>query len=217
MTMSVYEAIAARRTIRDFGDRPIEHETLLRILDAGLKAPSHNHLREWHFVLVEDRAQRESLARFFFTERTEAELREILDGWGMTDERQYAMYLEAIPRQASMVIGAPTLLIPCFRQEGDLLGPKESLHELNAFASMWAVIENVLIAAASEGVQGVTKIISRPEERDHVRATLGIPERFEIPCYLPLGVPASEAVRHPQVPVRAEERLYVDGWSAASR
>jgi nitroreductase len=213
MTMNVYEAIAARRTIRDFSERPIERETLLRILDAGMKAPSHNHLREWHFIVVEDAAQRAALARFFFTERTDSELRGILDGWGMTDERQVAMYLEAIPRQASMVLGAAVLLIPCFRQQGDLLGAKESLHELNAFASIWAVIENVLVAAASEGIQGVTKIISRPEERDHVRATLGIPDGYEIPCYLPLGYPAKDAVWHDQLTPKAAERLCVDRWA----
>ena len=212
MTMNVYEAIAARRTIRDFSERPITRETLLRVLDAGLRAPSHNHLRDWHFILLEDSAQREKLARFFFTERTDSELREILDGWGMTDERQVAMYLEAIPRQASMVLGAPVLLIPCFRQEGDLLGAKESLHELNAFASIWAVIENVLVAGASEGIQGVTKIISTPDERDHVRATLGIPDDYEIPCYLPLGYPAEDAVWHEQLAPKAAERLRIDRW-----
>jgi nitroreductase len=215
MPMDVYEAIAARRTIRDFDDRPIEREVLLRILDAGMMAPTNNHLREWHFVLVEDLRQREALARFFFNERTDAELRELLDGWGMTDDRQYGMYLDAIPKQASMVLGAAALLVPCYRERRDLLGAKESLHELNAFASMWAVLENVLVAAASEGIFGVTKIISSPEERDHVRATLGVPDDYEIPCYLPLGYPAKDAVRHRQVPIAAADRLYVDRWTGS--
>jgi len=212
MTMDLHEAIEARRTIREYGEQPIERETLLRILDAGLKAPSHNHLREWQFVLVNDMARRELLARFFFTKRTEMELRDMLDGWGMTDDRQYEMYFEGIPRQASMVLGAPVLLVPCFRQEGNLLGAKKSLHELNAFASMWAVIENLLVAAASEGIHGVTKIISRPEERDHVRATLGIPEDYEVTCYLPLGYAAADAVWHEQLTPKVEDRLHIDEW-----
>ena len=214
--MDVYEAIAGRRTIRDFDGRPIDREILLRILDAGLKAPTNNHLRQWHFIVVESANQREALARFFFTQRTEAEVRELIDSWGMEAGSQYDMYLDAIPKQASMVIGAAELLVPCFRQHGDLLGPKESLHQLNAFASIWAVIENILIAAASEGIFGVTKIISTPEERDHVRATLGIPDEFEIPCYLPLGYPATDAVRHPQTPVAAADRLHVDRWGGES-
>ena len=213
--MNVYEAIAARRTIREFSNRPIPQEILQRALMAGLQAPSHNHLREWHFVSVVRHEQRQALAGFFFTERTETELRDVLDGWEMTDESQYAMYLEAIPLQASMVLGASVLLIPCFREPSELLGAKQSLHELNAFASIWAVIENMLIAAASEGIHGVTKIISRPEERDHVRETLGIPDDYEIPCYLPLGYPADEAVWHPQVPADASSRLHTDRWAAS--
>ena len=72
----------------------------------------------------------------------------------------------------------------------------------------------MLIAAACEGIHGVTKIISQPAERDHVRTSLGIPEEYEIPCYLPLGYPANEAVWHPQVPVDGSSRLYVDRWPA---
>jgi len=210
--MNVYEAITARRTIRDFQDRPIDRTVLHRILDAGMKAPTNNHLREWYFVLVESRAQRETLARFFFTERTEVEVQELIAAWNMKVRSQVDMYLDAIPKQASMVIGAAALLVPCFLQRGDLLGPKESLHELNAFASMWTAIENILVAAASEGIFGVTKIIATPGERDHVRATLDIPDAYEIPCYLPLGYPAADAVRHPQVPVATADRLYVDRW-----
>lgn len=41
--MNVYEAIAARRTIRDFALTLIPLEVLQRILGAGLQAPSHNH------------------------------------------------------------------------------------------------------------------------------------------------------------------------------
>jgi len=214
--MNVYEAMEARRTIRDFAKRPIDPMILERILTAGLQAPSHNHLRDWHFVRVESGDQRAALAEFFFSKRTESELRELLDRWGMTDASQCAMYLEAIPRQASMVLGAAELLIPCFRQEEELLGAKQGLHELNAFASIWAVIENVLVAAASEGIHGVTKIVSTPAERDHVRATLRIPEGYEVPCYLPLGYPADEAAWHEQVPVSVADRLHTDRWSDSS-
>ncbi len=213
MTIDIYDAIRTRRTIRDFDDRPIERETLLRILGAGVKAPSHNHLREWRFILVEDSVQREKLVRFFLKERTDEELKEMLDDWGMTVESQYTMYFDAIPKQGRMLLSAGALIVPCFRQRGDLLGPKESLHELNALASIWAVIENLLVAAASEGIFGVTKIISTPEERDHVRATLGIPDDYEIPCYLPIGYPTENAVWHEQVPISADECLFVDRWS----
>ena len=210
--MNVYEAIAARRTIRDFDTRPVDGKVLRRILDAGMKAPSHNHLRDWHFILVDDVGQRECLVGGFLKDRTEEELRELLDGWGVTDERQYAMYLDAIPKQAAMILDAGALVVPCFRQRGPLLGEKKSLHELNALASIWGAIENVLVASAGEGVFGVTKIVSTPEERDHVRTTLCIPDDYEIPCYLALGYPAAGAVRTEQVSVGIDDWLHIDRW-----
>jgi nitroreductase len=214
MAMDVYEAIAARRTIRDFSPKPVDRGVLRRILEAGVKAPSHNHLRDWHFVLVEDTQQRQRLVRFFRREWSREELEAWMDGCGMEDECQRAMYADGVPKQATMVLTAGALVIPCFRQPGPLLSGKRSLHELNAFASMWAVLENVLIAAASDGIFGVTKIISTPEEAVHVRATLGIPDDYEVPCYLALGYPAEDAVWTEQVPIDAEDRLYVDRWAA---
>jgi nitroreductase len=41
------EAVEKRRTVREFQAKPMEEEKLLRALAAGLKAPSHNHLRGW--------------------------------------------------------------------------------------------------------------------------------------------------------------------------
>jgi nitroreductase len=214
MSMNVYEAIDARRTIRDFAPKPVDRGVLRRILEAGVKAPSHNHLRDWHFVLVEDTQQRQRLVRFFHREWSREELEAWMDRCGMEDECQRAMYADGVPKQARMVLGAGALVIPCFRQPEPLLSGRRSLHELNAFASMWAVLENVLIAAATGGIFGVTKIISTPEEAVHVRATLGIPDDYEVPCYLALGYPAEDAVWTEQVPINVEERLHVDRWAA---
>jgi hypothetical protein len=56
--MDVYEAIQARRSVRDFLARPIDAQIIKRIINAGLGAPSHNHLREWEFVVIQDQAAR---------------------------------------------------------------------------------------------------------------------------------------------------------------
>jgi nitroreductase len=211
--MDIYEAISARRTIRDFDARSIDPAILLRILDAGMRAPSHNHLREWQFVRVESRRQRQALVQSFDSERTREEIEAVLDGWGLAVECQRAMYLDGIPKQASMLLDAGAVIIPCFRQEEPLLAEKPSLHALNAFASIWAVIENILVAAASEGIFGVTKIVSRPSETENVRAILGIPPKYEIPCYLALGYPRDDAFVAKQLSIDVTERLHIDRWS----
>ena len=56
--MDFYGALLARRTVRDFEDKPIPPDALERIVNAGLRAPSNNHMREWEFIVLNDKAER---------------------------------------------------------------------------------------------------------------------------------------------------------------
>ena len=164
--MDVYEAIRARRTIRDFEDRQVGMGTIERIIDAGLKAPTNNHLRQWEFVIVNGKEERANLLRVEnMTSRDECE--QMLDGFGMTDEVQRNMYREAMPRQFSMLYNAGCLILPFFKIREPLLQPS-SLSSLNDFASIWCCIENMLLAAASEGLLGVTRIPMAIPRRMHL-------------------------------------------------
>ena len=94
--MNVYEAIETRRTIRDFDDRPVAMDIIEHIIGAGLKAPTNNHLRQWEFVIVNDKEERAKLLKVKnMTSRDECE--KMLDGFGMTDKVQRNMYHEAMP------------------------------------------------------------------------------------------------------------------------
>ncbi|RDD84752.1 nitroreductase [Streptomyces parvulus] len=51
--MDVYEAVASRRSVRRFTDRPVPREVLERVLSAAVWAPSGSNLQPWHaFVLT---------------------------------------------------------------------------------------------------------------------------------------------------------------------
>ena len=52
--MEFYDVINARRTIRDFKDECIDMEIINRIIAAGMKAPTNDHMRDWHFIIVTD-------------------------------------------------------------------------------------------------------------------------------------------------------------------
>jgi nitroreductase len=60
--MDIYQAIAARKSVRAFLDRDLPEETLMRILAAARLAPSANNRQEWRFVVVRDAATRAKLA-----------------------------------------------------------------------------------------------------------------------------------------------------------
>ena len=47
-----YEAVATRRTVRDFLPDPVPKEVLDRCLDAARLAPSSSNLQPWEFVVI---------------------------------------------------------------------------------------------------------------------------------------------------------------------
>ena len=213
--MDVYEAISARRTIRDFDQREVGMDVVKKIISAGLKAPSHDHMRDWHFLVIQDRSKRIELVEHTITRWSRDEAEEIINAWGLIDEIQREMYLDGIPKQVSMLLGAGCLIIPCFRQETPLLEPG-TLSSLNAFASIWCCIENILIAAASEGVFGAMRIPSGVEV-EMIRRVLGVPESYEVPCWLALGYPAAEARGAKQLQIRVDERVHLNEWYRSGR
>jgi len=208
--MDTYEAISRRKTIRDFRQEEISMDIVKRLLDAGLQAPSHDHLRAWQFVIVHNRSKRRELIEQTIKPRSRDEAIAMVSGWGLTSELEREMYLDAIPKQFSMLLNAGCLILPCFRQTTPLLQP-ESLSSLNAFAAMWCCIENILIAAASEGIFGVTRIPSE-EERATIKRILNVPTDYEIPCYVALGYPQESAARAKQVKVSVDERMHLNIW-----
>ena len=61
--MSVWDAVNSKRVIRQFSDRPIEPEDLVRILNAGRRAASSKNLQRWQFIVCRDREHLEQLAK----------------------------------------------------------------------------------------------------------------------------------------------------------
>ncbi len=208
--MDVYEAIAARKTIRDFAEREIEPDLIKKLIAAGFNAPSNNHMREWHFVVLQDRARRKALLDAAIQPTGRRGAVGIVNRWGLTDEKQRECYIDAIPRQYKMLYTAGALIFPCWNHPGNLLKPR-TLSDLNPFASIWCVVENILVAAASEGIFGVTRIPFEPE-RVLLKEFLCLPAGYEIPCYLAIGYPAETAARIPQVDIDLSERIHLDHW-----
>lgn len=61
--METWDAIASRRNVRQFVDRPLPGEALDRILEAGRRAPSSRNTQPWDFIVVTDREQLGELAK----------------------------------------------------------------------------------------------------------------------------------------------------------
>jgi nitroreductase len=205
LDLDFYEVVSKRRTVRQFQSKPVEEEKILRALEAGTKAPSHNHLREWEFILMKDFKQRERVIDLGGTARdyVDTEVKEMTRR--MSDWEREA-YLKALPVQRRMLMSSPELLIVCFRMKKPL-NECTTLYELNNFASIWACIENILLAMAAEGLYGVTFI---PRKTVALKKLLGIPDDYEVATMIPIGYPSEYFVK--QKPVSLKEKVHYDKW-----
>ena len=98
--MELYDAIYNRRITRDFQDKIVPEEILEKIINAGLQAPTHDHLRNWEFVILQDKKDKEAALQFI-KKGVEPQL-EILKQILVEGTAQQKMYAIAMPRQYSI-------------------------------------------------------------------------------------------------------------------
>jgi nitroreductase len=60
--METWDAIAARRNVREYTTEPVSEADLNRIAEAGWRAPSAKNRQAWDFIIVTDRAQLQELS-----------------------------------------------------------------------------------------------------------------------------------------------------------
>ncbi|MBW0012990.1 nitroreductase family protein [Mycobacterium sp.] len=60
--METWDAIRARRNVRQYRPDPIPEDDLNRIAEAGWRAPSAKNRQPWDFVIVTDRSQLQELS-----------------------------------------------------------------------------------------------------------------------------------------------------------
>lgn len=61
--MDVSEAIQRRVSIRRWKSIPVEKEKIIKVLEAGRRAPSWGNVQPWRFIVVQDKAKIEELAK----------------------------------------------------------------------------------------------------------------------------------------------------------
>ncbi len=206
--MEFYETVRKRRTVRDFSATHVSDEVLMRILKAGMAAPSHDHARNWHLVILRDPAHIAEVLRHV---ARGAEVQTgIIDHWDSATERQKAMYYDALPKQVRMLSQSRCLILPLFRAGAELMQP-DDISSLNAFASVWCLIQNILLAATAEGL-GCALRIPILDEEEYVRKTIQAPEGYRMPCYLAVGHADHRAAVIRQEDLSIQDHIHSEKW-----
>ena len=204
--MELYEAVACRRTVREFRPDSVSQEILRRVLGAGLKAPSNAHVKPWQFILLSDREKRRRALVEGLQARDmkdPAEIDRFLERF--SDEPLKEVYRRALPVQLTMMIEAPELLIVCTKMRP--LADCHTLFQLNPLASVWMCIQNIMLAMAAEGLFGCTYT---PYDSSGLKLALVVPPGWEVGAVIPFGYP--RVLPTPNQDEDLDSRLHIDAW-----
>ena len=207
--MDFYEVINSRRTIRDFEPFEIDNEVIERIISAGMKAPTNDHMRDWHFVVIKDKSVVNKLL-CIIPEYTDDDASAAIRDWNINEACQQTAYRNAIPKQHRMLAEASCVIVPLFLQKTDIMHP-DTLSHLNGFASIWCCIENMLLAAVAENL-ACTLRIPLSNEGAWSQEVLGYPKEYLAPCFIAVGKPRESAQRAKQLDYSLSERIHYDNW-----
>ncbi|MER6943296.1 coenzyme F420-0:L-glutamate ligase [Nonomuraea sp. NPDC000554] len=180
------DVVFARRTIREFSDRPVDPEAVRRAVAAGIAAPAPHHTTPWRFVLVESAKARLELVDAM-REAWIADLR----GDGFTEQS-----IAKRVKRGDVLRNAPYLVVPCLVMEGShtYRDDRRNASEREMFVvATGAGVENFLIQLAVEGL-GSAWVSSTMFCRPVVREVLDLPESWD-----PMGC---VAVGHAAAPPR---------------
>ena len=211
IVMDFYQVLEKRRTIRDFSNKEVTDEVLEKVLLAAFKAPTNDHLRQFEFIVV---SGQENIARLIspVAENTKTiQQTQLKAAENVMDKDGYAMFVDALPKQQRMLIQSNCLILPFFRQKDYPLCKPADQSSLNYFASAWAAVENILLAATAEGLACAFRI-PIGNEPEYVKHLVNAPAEYEFTCFLAIGYVAEDAHICKQKDIRVKERIHKNIW-----
>lgn len=207
--MELYEAIGRRRTAREFLDKDVDLEVIKRILQAGNKAPTWDHNRNWQYIVLRTDEEKDFAFEYAKSIADKFDAEKYLN---MPRPYQITlgqkMYGYAMPKQYTMLKEAPYVIIPLFRSK-ELNG--EYVSKLNPFATVWCVIENIFLAATAEGLSCSMRIPLN-KEHDIVKAKLKVPPTYMIPVFIGIGYANPDEQILEQYQPDIDKQIHLGKW-----
>ncbi|MDA3935517.1 MAG: nitroreductase [Actinomycetota bacterium] len=178
--MELRDAIASRRSVRSFDDRPVPDELIRSVVSAASFAPSALNEQPWYFRVVRN-------------ELREKLLRVMAQNTSYLEEFMRVLGHDATPAALqwySNLGGAPVIVACTMPKEDD------DFLALNKHISIGAAVQNILLAATDAGL-GSCNVTFSFWVKDEICALLGIPENRTLAGLVVLGYPGDE---QPPVP-----------------
>jgi coenzyme F420-0:L-glutamate ligase / coenzyme F420-1:gamma-L-glutamate ligase len=140
------EAVAARRSVRSFQNRPVPRDAVHRAISLAVQSPAPHHSSPWRFALLEEPREKERLATAM-----EAAWREDLTRDGLHGQK-----IDAILGRSHDLLTSTPLLTICFADVAkahSYSDARRARAEWSLFAhSVGAGLQTYMTSLAAEGI-----------------------------------------------------------------
>ncbi|MGH2819814.1 MAG: nitroreductase family protein [Actinomycetota bacterium] len=182
--MEAYEAITTRRSVPKVSEREPDRDTILRLLHAAVRAPTHHLTQPWRFIVLRGEALEE-----FGEAWAHGAAREGKDPSGVRDKARRAPVVVA-------VIERPKSHLP-------------KVQEIEEHHATGAAIQNLLLAAHADGLGAMLRT-GPPAHIPEVLDYLGLEEGELVAGYVYVGYPANPQDERPMT--RRTDPAEVTEW-----
>jgi nitroreductase len=180
-TADLFEIISTTRSMRRLKSDPVPNDSIRRILEAGVCAPSGGNMQQWRFLVVRDPKVKETVGALYkraWDERVSPRYRAGEPAPGTSRER-FERMLAAAEYLANHIHEAPVWIVPCL--EG-------ATPTRTSGSSIYPAVQNMLLAARALGLGATLTTLYLQFEKE-AEAAMGLPPGVHSYALLPIGYP----------------------------
>ena len=185
-----YKLLESRTSIRKYKSDEIPKETLQRILNAAMQAPSGKNRQNWHFFVVQGEKRQQYLK---LSQKSWLGIKDVL-------QKKLKPSLYEFTERFFFTLGDAPVIIFCFSENS----PEE--RHYTSIGSVYMAVENLNLACLVEGL-GCCTMGAPLEIQEDVSTFLGVDSQnkdLELLCAVTVGVPDHQP---PKAPRQTEGRI----------
>jgi nitroreductase len=202
-----FDLVGQMRAMRRLKPDPIPLETVRKVLEAGVQAPSGMNSQPWSFVAI-----RGADGRAWFAERYRAGIMSRFGTFSVPeDDSPIARQLSALKYQADHMQEFPLILLVCGKRDWPFKVPENERVGLAPpnYGAVYPCVQNILLACRSLGLGAALTTMHQVFE-DELHQHFSIPEEYGVVVAIPIGFPMGRFGPVSRRP--ASQITYFDTW-----
>ena len=194
--MELTAAIQKRCSIRRFKSTPVEKEKIMKILEAGRRAPSWGNTQPWRFIVITDKARMAEVAQAAGGQPQAAGAPVLIVCCATIDDFTKKGHGDAL--ESLIPVGAMTKELKDIVLQSDVFAPYlhgEAYMAIKAGEQLMIAVAYMTLEIVNQGLGAVWVGAITPKE---IHKALNLPDNVFVHSLLPIGYPDEDPKPRPR-------------------